>query len=381
MNMEPIFHTCTSASAGDHVSLILKITGSTCNLDCAYCFEKRRDYPIHRTIDVDMVAKAISHLSAYRLSIELHGGEPLLMGVSRISQMLDVISSVRPDAPIRLQTNATLLNDEWCSLFQRFTQLSIGVSFDGFGKSNIWRYFNSSQPSDDDALSGIGILIRNQLSFGLICVVNKSNQYNFCEYLDWASTIPGLKVVRFLPCFDQDVALSPTVPRNALTQSYYESSNPESRWAINFDDYVIFTKSAYSYWKQKRYFRIFGLDPAGEFLKKLTHGKCSTCHMETTKCNHTITLYPDQTFSSCDELENSSRIPMPAGDDGTNPFSYVLNGLSKAFSSDLLRACAACDVRQICNGGCPAIRNRYAGSDPLGYCKMQKELISFFAAP
>jgi len=372
---------CHRARSGDHINLILKLTGATCNLDCGYCFEKRRDYPSHRIISEEVVSSTLSQLSTYGLSVELHGGEPLLVGLPHFSKVLDLITSSRPDAAIRLQTNGTLISEEWCELFLCNQRLSVGVSLDGFQAGNQLRYDNRERDSTLAVLEGMSQLEKHGIDFGLIRVCSKDNIGQVTGYLDFAAVRKNVKAVRLLPCFDDGTALSANVPRTARTRRAFAAGH-DLPWSISFDEFASEVMVAYDHWRGRGYFDHFLLDPAIDYLKKGLTGTCASCHFEARKCFHTITVYPDRTFSLCDELDGGERVPLTNAD-GVGNIADVIEGHTKMeapLTAFLSQQCEGCEVRAHCHGGCVAIRRRAARlGRSEAYCQMQKDLFHYFA--
>ncbi|MFX0574626.1 hypothetical protein [Nocardia nepalensis] len=62
------------------VSVILKLRGETCDIDCLYCYEKRKESPGGARIGVQDIARLPQLFGGRRLVVELHGGEPLTAG-------------------------------------------------------------------------------------------------------------------------------------------------------------------------------------------------------------------------------------------------------------------------------------------------------------
>ncbi|SDG59051.1 radical SAM protein [Thalassobaculum litoreum] len=372
---------CHQVRRGDHINVIFKLTGATCNLDCCYCFEKRRDYPSHRTIGEELVSSTLSQLAAYELSIELHGGEPLLVGLPHFTRLLDLIISSRPDVSIRLQTNGTLISEGWCNLFLRHPQLSVGVSLDGFQAGNHLRYDNRERDSTGAVLAGMSQLERHGIDYGLIRVCSKDNVGQVGDYLDLAAVRKNVKVVRLLPCFDDGTALSSNVPRTARTRQAF-AVGQDLPWSISFEDFASEVMAAYDHWRGRGYFERFLLDPAIDYLKMGLSGTCASCHFEARKCFHTIAVYPDGTFSLCDELDDGARWPLTSSD-GAGNIPNIIEGwteIDAPLTESLLRECEGCDVRALCNGGCIAIRRRAARvGRSEAYCQMQRTLFDHFS--
>ena len=121
-------------------SLLAKPTGATCNLDCKYCFflSKEMLYPGDRfRMSEDLLDTYIRQLLEAHPSGEVNvawqGGEPTLMGLDFFRSAIGYLEKYRKPAQKILhtiQTNGTLLNDEWCAFFKQHNFL-VGLSVDG----------------------------------------------------------------------------------------------------------------------------------------------------------------------------------------------------------------------------------------------------------
>lgn len=120
--------------------VMLKPVGARCNLACDYCYylEKSRLYPgnlstvmsdalLERFIDQYIHAQTQAHVL-----FTWHGGEPLLLPLSFYRRAVE-LQQRRADGHVIdncLQTNGTLLTDEWCD-FLREQGWLVGISIDG----------------------------------------------------------------------------------------------------------------------------------------------------------------------------------------------------------------------------------------------------------
>src|SRR5690606_13088897 len=122
--------------------VILKVA-QRCNLDCSYCYVYNRGDDTWKSrpkMIPDAVATALArrireHCEKYaipRFMIELHGGEPLLLGKRRMKALIDLFrrecEGVQLD--LTLQTNGLLLDEEWLQLFAS-NDVRFGISCDG----------------------------------------------------------------------------------------------------------------------------------------------------------------------------------------------------------------------------------------------------------
>ncbi len=115
----------------DNMQVIVKVA-ERCNLDCAYCYMysgadqswRRRPARLAPVLREKLVQRCAEYLSARPnaiVTLEFHGGEPLLLGKPAFDALLgDVRGELGFErASCCIQTNGTLLDDEWCELFER----------------------------------------------------------------------------------------------------------------------------------------------------------------------------------------------------------------------------------------------------------------------
>ena len=129
-----------------HTSVLLKPSSSRCNLNRTYCFylKKQEIYPWtdHPTLSLktfETFLRQYIPLSSPYLTFLWQGGEPTMMGLSFFESALEMEKqiglemangSVSPVMNNAIQTNATLLNDDWAKFFKKWRFL-VGVSIDG----------------------------------------------------------------------------------------------------------------------------------------------------------------------------------------------------------------------------------------------------------
>ena len=114
--------------------LLAKPTGATCNLDCKYCYflSKEMLYPGSRFRMADnlleeYIKQMIESQRVPEVSIAWQGGEPTLMGLDFFKRSIELEKKYRkPGMTIHntMQTNGTLLNEEWCTFLKKIISLS-----------------------------------------------------------------------------------------------------------------------------------------------------------------------------------------------------------------------------------------------------------------
>jgi uncharacterized protein len=125
--------------------LLAKPTGAICNLDCTYCFflSKEMLYPGSRfrmaddLLEVYLQQLIEAHARSPEVMVAWQGGEPTMMGLDFFRRSVELAEKYRlPHQRIlyTIQTNGTLLDDEWAAFFREHGFL-VGVSIDGPGRS------------------------------------------------------------------------------------------------------------------------------------------------------------------------------------------------------------------------------------------------------
>src|SRR5437016_1156024 len=87
------------------VSVILKLRGETCDIDCLYCFEKRKESPGGARIGVEDIVRLPQLFGGRPLVVELHGGEPLTAGQPYLREVLSTLAQQPLVQRATLQTN------------------------------------------------------------------------------------------------------------------------------------------------------------------------------------------------------------------------------------------------------------------------------------
>ncbi|GAA4838841.1 radical SAM protein [Kitasatospora terrestris] len=130
--IDELYRTLNPGNHAEAASVILKLWGETCDVDCLYCFEKRKEAPGGAVITAEQVRDLHRLFLGRPLAIELHGGEPLTAGREHVAEVLRELA-VQPNVVrVALQTNGVLLDAEWLDLFDELClALRIGISLDG----------------------------------------------------------------------------------------------------------------------------------------------------------------------------------------------------------------------------------------------------------
>ncbi|MDY5813234.1 MAG: radical SAM protein, partial [Bacteroides sp.] len=206
-------NTSTYAPFAKPLYVMAKPVGALCNLDCHYCYytEKAKLYkeqPRHVMSDELLERFVADYLGAQTMSqvqFTWHGGETLMRPLSFYRKVMELQQKYARGRTIEncIQTNGTLLTDEWCEFFARHNWL-VGVSIDGPQEfHDEYRKDRGGRPSFAKVMKGIGLLKKHGVAWNGMAVVNDFNAdyplefYRFfkeldCHYLQFTPIVERL---------------------------------------------------------------------------------------------------------------------------------------------------------------------------------------------
>ena len=165
---------------------VLKIT-ECCNLACKYCYMFRGgDFSFKhkpKLMSIEIAHKAIlrakEHCLKHKLknfNFVLHGGEPLIAGKKFILDFTTYAKKVFKDTDINvivgLQTNGTLIDEEWCNIFKK-CHINVGISIDGKKEDHDKNRVDlSGRGTFDRVINAINLCKKNNIELGVLSVLN-----------------------------------------------------------------------------------------------------------------------------------------------------------------------------------------------------------------
>ena len=356
--------------------VMTKPIGAICNLDCEYCFylDKEELYPNTRSFRMtdevleNYVRQYIESQQVNEITFAWQGGEPTLMGVDFFRRAVEYQQKYRrvgTRIQNTFQTNATLLNDEWCKFFKQNNFL-IGISIDGPPElHDKYRYDKRGRPSSDDVLRGLRFLQKHQVDCNVLCVVNSHNADYPLEVYRYFKEL-GAQFMQFIPAVER-------VGEKGVTDRTVRAAQYGKFLCAIFDEWVVNDIG-------KIFVQIFDVA-----LEAWLGYQPSLCIFNET-CGNAMAIEHNGDLYSCDHyvdpeyfLGNVMDTPMEA---------LVESTFQRKFGTDkrdtLPQYCLDCEVRFVCNGGCP--KNRFiktpSGEDGLNYlCAGYKEFFNHIDRP
>ncbi|MEU1683961.1 cyclophane-forming radical SAM peptide maturase AmcB [Micromonospora sp. NPDC005707] len=187
------------AVASSFHTLVVQPT-SFCNLDCTYCYlPDRRSLRLMSAAVARACAESIAlQNSCHPVTVVWHGGEPTATPIGLLRDLLAPFEELRHAGMARheIQTNATLINQQWCELFTAYG-FEVGVSIDGPGALNRNRLDRAGNPTDARTLRGMQALADAGLRYSVICVVTPETIDQADALVDFFTGLPGCESVGF----------------------------------------------------------------------------------------------------------------------------------------------------------------------------------------
>ncbi len=341
--------------------VMTKPIGPICNLDCEYCFylDKEKLYPNTRSFRMtdevleNYVRQYIEAQKVDEVTFAWQGGEPTLMGVEFFRRAVEFQKKYRRTG-MRIQnsfqTNGTLLNDEWATFLKRNNFL-IGLSIDGPPKlHDRLRYDKHGRPSSKDVLRGLKLLQKHGVDYNVLCVLNRYNADYPLELYRYFKSL-GVEFLQFIPAVE-----------------HLEGRNV-SECSVEAKQYGKFLCAIFDQWVMNDIGKIF-VQIFDIALEAWLGYKPSLCIFSET-CGDAMAIEHNGDLYSCDHfvfpeyhLGNIAEKSME---------EMVDSQFQRKFGTDkrdnLPAYCQECEVRFVCNGGCP--KNRFiqapTGEDGLNY--------------
>ena len=207
--------------------VMVKPAGSHCNLRCQYCYylEKSGLYAesTHHVMSDALLERFIQQYIEAQLTPQIlftwHGGEPLMRPISFYRRALALQKRYAQGRQIdnAIQTNGTLLTDEWCEFFKENNFL-VGVSIDG-GQDfhDAYRRTAAGRPSFGQVMRGIRLLNKHGVEWNALAVVNHLNAEEPLAFYDFFKSI-GCHYIQFTPVVERMVTRDDGLTLAAGTQ-------------------------------------------------------------------------------------------------------------------------------------------------------------------
>ncbi len=353
--------------------LLAKPSGSTCNIDCSYCFflSKQALYPDQRQRMSDATLEAYicqlleSHSTA-QVHVAWQGGEPTLMQLPFFERAVALVEKHRrPGQTIEhsIQTNGTLLDDAWCRFFKQHKFL-VGLSVDGPRPlHDSYRVDRLGQGTFDRVMQGWQLLRRHGVEFNILCTVNAANQGHGRSVYRFLRDQLQAQWVQFIPIVErasaQTIVIANQGWRDRATEKsrplYTQSGDLVTQRSVGARQFGRFMVEVFEEWVRHDVGRIFVRD--FDVALEACFGRHLMC-VHAPECGYGPALEHNGDLYCCDHyVEPEYRL---GNIHQTHMRTLVASQQQKAFVQNkraaLPQTCRQCAVRHWCHGGCPKDR-------------------------
>ena len=204
------------AQQAQGVHVVAKPIGSLCNLDCEYCFylEKQALYRTENNTETsfrmsDMVLKTfianyISSQPTPAVEFVWQGGEPTLLGIDFYRRVVELQRpfAAHKDISNALQTNGTLLTDDWCR-FLKGHNFMVGISLDGPKDiHDRYRRDKSGKGSFDSVMHGLRLLQKYGVEYNVLVSVTCETAHHPLAVYRYLRKV-GVEYIQFTPIVER----------------------------------------------------------------------------------------------------------------------------------------------------------------------------------
>ena len=343
--------------------VMLKPTGAHCNLACKYCYylEKNKLYPTaqrHLMSNEMLEQFTREYIEAQTMNQVLftwHGGEPLLRSIDFYRKALSLQQKYAGGRRIDnvIQTNGTLLTDEWCEFFAQNHWL-VGISIDGPQPDHDhYRLTAAGKPSWKKVMQGIKLLKKHGVEWNAMAVVNAYNANHPLEFYRFFKE-NGCQFLQFTPIVER---LTRHEDGRTLASLADKDEISLSEASVTPEQWGYFLCAIFDEWVRKDVGKIFveifdctlanwmGVSPGiCAYSKECGHAGVMEHNGDVYSCDHFV--FPEYKLGN---IRDHSLIDMLYGEQQQE--------FSRLKHSSLPRQCKECDMEFACHGECP--KNRF----------------------
>ncbi len=355
---------------------MIKPGGSTCNLDCTYCYYLSKEALPNgpgtgRMSDETLerfIKQYIAGVTGPEVVFSWQGGEPTLLGMEFFHKVVALQKKhAKPFQKIEndLQTNGTLLNDEWCGFLKQHRFL-VGLSIDGPEEiHDQYRVTKGGKPTFDKVFNAVQLLRRHGVPFNTLTCVNRFNGRRPLDVYRFLKNEVGSTYMQFIPIVEYK-GFERTAPQHWDSAVLPRDGDPETHpghpdsvvtdWSVDADDWGYFLCSVFDRWQKNDIGKVWVNH--FETLVSQHMGLGSQLCIYGEFCGKGVAVEHDGGIYSCDHYVypeyrlgyiKDSTLDLKVFSRTQVQFGYAKNELLPGY-------CRSCDYLTDCWGECPKNR-------------------------
>ena len=330
-----------------HISLLVKPASSLCNMRCRYCFYADEAASrsqgslglMTRDTAAEMIRQALAAAGpSGQLTVAFQGGEPTVAGLAFFEHFVEDMTrynTARIPVAYAFQTNGLALDEAWAAFLAR-NRFLVGVSVDGDkALHDEFRVDARGKGTWNRVQKNLALLQRAGVACNLLCVVTRRCARSAVRVYH-ALQKTGVEYLQFIPCLDPLGMERGGMPYSLLPEDY------GTFLCALFDEW-------YRDWSSGHYTSVRLFDDYVHLAMGLPAGTCAT----SGSCGAYFVVEADGSVYPCDfyvldewKLGHLGDQPLPALAQSDRAVRFLQDGLNHP------TACASCQWRQLCFGGC-----------------------------
>ncbi len=373
--------------------IMAKPIGPACNLNCTYCYyiekqalfgHKKKNFRMSGRVLEEFIKKYITTQDIPEIAFTWQGGEPTLLGIDFFKTVVSLQKKYAGGKTVTnaIQTNGTLLTNEWCAFFAE-NRFLVGLSIDGPEEvHDQYRVDKAGRGTFKKVLTALQLLRKHRVDVNaLACITRKSagrplDVYRFLKEV-------GIQFIQFIPIVERvpdeearRLGLHLAMPPAGSQGAHHAETTPWSVEPEGFGDFLI---RVFDQWVRNDVGAVhvmnfeallgawMGLDAATcVYAKECGQSLVMEHNGDIYACDHFV--YPEHRLGNI--LEDMPRALIKAS---------MQAGFGSRKHSTLPRACRNCDVLFACRGECPKHRfcKTEEGEPGLNYlCRGYKKFLT-----
>lgn len=372
-------------TAQPNYHLLAKPAGAACNLGCHYCFflSKENLYPddsyfMNETTLETYIRQLMESSPGPQVDVAWQGGEPMLRGLDFYKRSVQLANKYRkPHQRIlhTMQTNGTLIDDEWAAFFKANNYL-VGLSVDGpRALHDAYRVNKKGEGSFDEVIRGWRCLQKHAVDVNVLCTIHAGNADHPIEVYRFFRDEMKAQYIQLIPIVER--ATEETIAqankgwggqKGKDRPLYKQEGSLVTERTVKSEKFGQFLIAIFDEWVKHDVGKVFvtTFDVAlGSWL-----GQHNACIVSPT-CGGALVLEHNGDVYSCDHfVEPAYRL----GNIKDAPLKALVSSekqrrFGQSKYDTLPKYCKECPVLFACYGECP--RNRFIktpdGDDGLNY--------------
>ncbi len=371
-----------SRNTTEGIHVVAKPIGPVCNLNCGYCFylEKQALFGAgekYRMTDEVLSAYIRNYIRSQptpAVEFVWQGGEPTLLGIDFFKRVVELQRPFARQKTIMnsLQTNGTLLTDEWCAFLKKYNFM-VGISLDGPKEiHDRYRRDRKGNGTFDRVMQGLRLLQKHKVEYNVLACVARDTATRPLDVYRFLKA-QGVEFIQFTPIVERmPDARSSQLGLRLAGPAVLDNGAAETDvtpWTVIPEEYGDFLIAIYEEWLRHDVGKVFVMN--FEWALNAWIGNPSPVCIHAEQCGRSLVLEHNGDVYACDhcvypeyKLGNVVTDSLP---------DMVEKSLRSGFGVNkdraLPRQCRECEVLAACRGSCPKHRfaRTYSGEPGLHY--------------